>query len=290
MRIEPSVAKFEQLIEQRKWTQAASFLRSQSFSKPPAVWQKRNHFLLALSTTSSCKDLAPVFEALHDKGFTKARPGWVAAALRFALDRLQQRASFVELLLPKLLPYAKKLSPTASRHLVELLSIHAPDGCRALVEAGVNVDSMSADGRTALRSVMSLATVEPGKLLLELGANPNGPEGTVPPLVSGYNSRLGHLLLDHGADPNATDHLGWTPLMRWSEWMMQGDEKGDELLHRLVASGARLDAKNNAGKTVFDICTAAPQVEMLAQLKAICEANKLQATTTPSPSIPRPRL
>ena len=59
------------------------------------------------------------------------------------------------------------------------------------------------------------------------------------------------LLLAHGADANAADADGWTPLMRAVFW-------GDAWLARaLLAHGARRMARDRAGHSALDYARAA---------------------------------
>jgi ankyrin repeat protein len=101
----------------------------------------------------------------------------------------------------------------------------ALDATRALLEAGVDIDQKLADGTSALVLAATNAHYE-----------------------------LASLLLDHGADPNAADQ-GWTALhqIAWSRrWNMgfnlpgpvqTGNIDGLELVRRLVAAGADIDAR-----------------------------------------------
>ena len=65
-----------------------------------------------------------------------------------------------------------------------------------------------------------------------------------------YRERIA-LLLAHGADANAADADGWTPLMRAAFW-------GDAwLLRALLAHGAHREARDKTGHTALDYARAA---------------------------------
>jgi hypothetical protein len=92
------------------------------------------------------------------------------------------------------------------------------------------------------------------KALLEGGANPNETVAQLTLTASALARvvRLGdaeatRLLLDRGADPNAKGSSGWTPLMAATI-----AEKSTATVKVLLEKGARVDARDDAGRTALD--------------------------------------
>jgi ankyrin repeat protein len=100
------------------------------------------------------------------------------------------------------------------------LRMHRPDEVRRLVQAvPAMLESHDRHGFTPLLFVVSRGWHAPVQLLLELGADPNGPSliKASPPLLFALDDRddepMVDLLLRHGADPDRPDAKGVTPIM-----------------------------------------------------------------------------
>lgn len=93
-----------------------------------------------------------------------------------------------------------------------------PDVAATLLRSGAAVDVRTARGRTALL----IAAERP-------------------------SSDIVKLLLGNGADPNAVDEKGWTPLMAAAFMGRAANALA------LIEGGARLEVKNKAGETALDI-------------------------------------
>ena len=90
------------------------------------------------------------------------------------------------------------------------------------------------------------------RLLLELGADPNV-EGVcyATPLMSSANVEVAKVLLQHGADTEARDIIGETPLLWKTRFSHLDDEteriKSFDLIETLLDYGAHVDARSNSG-------------------------------------------
>jgi ankyrin repeat protein len=77
------------------------------------------------------------------------------------------------------------------------------------------------------------------------------------------NSEVVQLFLDQGADPNATDDLGFTPI--FDAAMVEGDKVGVASL--LIENGAEVTAVTPDGQTPFYVAEMAKNFRILAVLK-----------------------
>jgi len=132
---------------------------------------------------------------------------------------------------------------------------------RRLLEAGAERDATSAGSEfTALKFAVRAGAIDAVTALLDSGANVNETmlDGSSLLVLAATNAHyeLAGVLLDRGADPNA-DAQGWTALhqVAWSRrWNMgfnlpgpaqTGNLDGVELVRRLVAAGADIDARQH---------------------------------------------
>jgi cytohesin len=87
--------------------------------------------------------------------------------------------------------------------------------------------------------------------LLNAGADPNArdAQGRTPLIEAAFAGRTdcAAALLSAGADPNATDIDGWTPLM-------EASSKGRfAVVRQLLAAGAQVNVRNEAGRTALGL-------------------------------------
>ena len=69
------------------------------------------------------------------------------------------------------------------------------------------------------------------------------------------------LLLRHGADPNAKQHGGFTPLMTAAH------QNNRELAELLIVRNVNVDARNDEGKTAADVGASLGNMELSARLR-----------------------
>ena len=142
---------------------------------------------------------------------------------------------------------------------------------KALLSHGAPVNVRDKRGRTPLGIAANLGFPSIAKMFLALGANANVREkasGNTPlhHVASGGRSRLQHTvmmgdLLDHGADIDAKNKVGMTPLMLASE-------KGyRDLINMLLQRGADAKARNNAGLSALDLAKKNRHPRAVARLE-----------------------
>jgi uncharacterized protein len=151
-----------------------------------------------------------------------------------------------------------------------------------LVEAGAELNPQDRWGQTPLAIAIERAQPAAAAYLLERGAKPNvtnmfGEPGLIVAIeTSQIPTAL--LMIEKGADVNATDGSGQgkkaTPMGRPTGRSTSGDTplitavkaKKAEVIRALLSRGARLDATNSSGATVW---TLTDDPELLRLLKAV---------------------
>ncbi len=93
--------------------------------------------------------------------------------------------------------------------------------------------------------------------LLAQGASPHERDaaGNTPLHYCDYSTESARLLIEAGANVNARNHDGYTPLMMQKGVSQDGEEcvYGVPMVKLLIQSGADMDARNNAGMTALDL-------------------------------------
>jgi len=122
---------------------------------------------------------------------------------------------------------------------------------------------------TPLQLAVGADDVDKVKSLVQQGADINEHsrflDAWTPLIMAVFADRTNmvHCLLEAGADPNMAGRDGKTPLI-WAAW----GKHAVPLVKDLIAHGARLDAKDKDGATVFDYAQSAPpKPELLAALE-----------------------
>src|SRR6185503_7244434 len=128
-----------------------------------------------------------------------------------------------------------------------------------LLEAGSDPNARLANGKTALELASCQGFLEPVRVLLEYGGNPNramGPSDYAPALC--LAAQEGHLsvvrlLLKSGADPNGSAHNGFTALMAAAFCLGsdEGEGKHAQIIRLLLKRGARVNALDQKGRTAL---------------------------------------
>jgi len=175
-----------------------------------------------------------------------------------------------------------------------------------LIEKGadVNAPSMANLGFTPLiNAVMSRETTAV-KLLLSKGAKVNAATATdKPPMVKNGKIDLGgetalhfavpygppelvKVLLDAGADVNAKNIQGMTPLM----WAVASDYQNPEIIRMLLARGADPKIKSRDGQTALDLAKrlgASAGIELLGGTTEKPKVQSVKADTDPKTALMR---
>ena len=139
-----------------------------------------------------------------------------------------------------------------STPLIEAAKIADGQALRLLLDAGADIhvkDNSGADALAAAALNGNLANVE---LLIERGARVDAhvTVNRFTPLFFAawrQDARMARLLIDHGADVNATDANGATPLM----WSAYSDYAIPDTTRVLLDTGAKLNARNQAGESAI---------------------------------------
>jgi hypothetical protein len=140
---------------------------------------------------------------------------------------------------------------------LDIFEAAAVGNCRRLhqliAEDATSVRAVSADGWTPLHLAAAFANADAVTLLLEHGAhvhqfshNPMRNQPLHACIALNHSLDVVRALLEGGADVNATQHGGYTPLV-------QAASAGrKDLVQLLLESGARLDCVCDRGKTAAD--------------------------------------
>lgn len=150
------------------------------------------------------------------------------------------------------------------------------DTVRKLLTAGVNVNGFDDIGATALNFAVIKRSVELVQLMLESGANPNlgNADDEVTPLMNlgkmgGWDEAtltICSLLLKAGANVNARDEEGWTPLMfavnspARMEITRIGRLQG---VRQLLEAGAEVNTQNTEGITAIMLAAQFGNVQII---------------------------
>jgi ankyrin repeat protein len=106
---------------------------------------------------------------------------------------------------------------------------------------------------TPMLGAFKFGDVDVIRTLLELGAPVDFADGNQITMLSrsvlNHELGLAKMLIDRGANVNATDKLGMTPLL----WAASSDFGDPAMVELLLKAGAKADAKNRDGRTALEL-------------------------------------
>jgi len=131
---------------------------------------------------------------------------------------------------------------------------------KRLKDAGGKIDdafiAIGTSRTTPMLGAFKFGDVEVIKTLLDLGAPVDFADGNQITMLSrcvlNHELELAKMLIARGANVNATDKLGMTPLL----WAASSDFGDTAMAELLLKSGARADAKNRDGRTALELARA----------------------------------
>jgi len=132
---------------------------------------------------------------------------------------------------------------------------------------------------TALELTMAAQACQPEMVRAMLGAGlpANGAEGRLPPLVAAAGENCADvvtMLLDRGANINATDHDGWTALIKATEAGYV------ELVELLVKRGADIEIADSTGRKAWTYAALAGRTD-IAEVFKQARADRSFRVTSP---------
>ena len=140
-----------------------------------------------------------------------------------------------------------------------------------LLNHGADVNTQSDEGSYPISSAVGWGHLQVARMLIafnaDIGVRREFGRGLLHMAAGRFNDdhvSVIRLLLDHGANPNARDDDGSTPLHHSSWWIggVQGTVEGTRLL---LKYGAIIDAEDNEGRTPLQLALEQDRQDM-----AIC--------------------
>ena len=145
----------------------------------------------------------------------------------------------------------------------------APVMVEALLDAGIGIETRCRDGHTPLQTAAVMMKAANVQTLLKRGADPNAQDGDGDtcliylPQVRARPEVYRALLADPRTDVNLANHAGETPLHLMAKWNTR-----PEIVEMLLAKGAELNARNHRGYTPLDVAQESGNAELAQFLRA----------------------
>jgi len=133
---------------------------------------------------------------------------------------------------------------------------------KSLILEGINVNTKSQSGMTALAWAVLYGHQDIAELLIQRGADVNvAPRTPLHLACQRGNKELAEWLIDRGADINKESESGLTPLH------LAAKRGRKDIVELLIAKGAHVNVKDNADHTPLDLAEQREHIEIVGLLK-----------------------
>lgn len=186
--------------------------------------------------------------------------------------------------------------------LIKTIEKHYPERTKSLLDKGADVNGVGKTGGTPLMAAEFCGVPEMVELLIERGARVDvvdhyGLTALHNPfrLDQAANAKCVQLLIAQGADVNARNAKGQTPLWMAVDVSLQSWEDNSLSIHALLDAGADIFIADHQGKTPYDLLRESKDngwsgESVVARINAIHDQARMKQDTVEPPISSRPAV